>query len=177
MKTTIIMRGLLALIGIFALASASVAQHAHGTSPYARGQSAEIPSLTPEEVRELREGDGMGLARAAELNRFPGPRHVLDLASELGLAGDQVRRMQAIYEEMKAQAVAKGESILAAERHLAALFSSGRPSAAEVMRVTGHLGAMQGELRAIHLLAHIEAARELSPEQVENYHRLRGYSH
>ena len=85
--------------------------------------------------------------------------------------------MQAIYEEMKAQAVAKGESILAAERHLAALFSSGRPSAAEVTRVTGHLGAMQGELRAIHLLAHIEAARELSPEQVENYQRLRGYSH
>lgn len=163
---------------VFALASASAAaQHSHGTSPYAHGQSAEIPSLTAEEVRELREGDGMGLARAAELNRFPGPRHLLDLKKELDLAGDRVRRVETIYAKMKARAVAKGEEILRAERHLADLFASGRPSATEVTRMTGHLAVMRGELRAIHLLAHIEATRELTPGQVESYQRLRGYSH
>ena len=178
MKTATRLLRSLAPVCVFALVSASAsAQHAHGTSPYAHGQSAEIPSLTAEEIRELREGDGMGLARAAELNRFPGPRHLLELKAELGLAGRQLRRIEAIYENMKAQAVAKGETILAAERHLAGLFASGGPTAATVTQVTGHLGAMQGELRAIHLLAHIEAARELTPEQVESYHRLRGYSH
>ena len=178
MKTATRLLRSLAPACVIALVSASAsAQHAHGTSPYAHGQSAEIPSLTAEEVRELREGDGMGLARAAELNRFPGPRHLLELKAELGLTGNQLRRIEAIYEKMKAQAVAKGETILAAERHLAGLFASGGPTAANVTQATGHLGVMQGELRAIHLLAHIEAARELTPEQVESYHRLRGYSH
>ena len=178
MKPAIDLLKSFALIGVFALASVSaMAQHSHGASPYAHGQSAEIPSLTAEEVRELREGDGMGLARAAELNRFPGPKHLLELKAKLGLTGEQLRRIEAIYEEMKAQAVAKGESILMAERHLAGLFASGGPTAAKVAQATGHLGVMRGELRAIHLLAHIEAARELTPEQVESYHRLRGYAH
>ncbi len=178
MKTATDLLKSLVLVGVFALASVSAtAQHSHGTSRYAHGQSTEIPSLTAEEVRELREGDGMGLARAAELNRFPGPRHLLELEAELGLGGEQLRRIEAVYKRMKAQAVAKGETILAAERHLAGLFASGGATAANVTQVTGHLGAMQGELRAIHLLAHIEVTRELTPEQVESYHRLRGYLH
>ncbi len=119
----------------------------------------------------------MGLARAAERNRFPGPKHVLEFTAPLGLSTGQVGRIRAIYERMKDRAVAKGEDILRAERHLADLFASGRPTAAEVTRIAGHLGAMRGELRAIHLIAHIEAARELAPEQIEGYRRLRGYSH
>ena len=31
----------------------------------------------------------MGLALAAELNGYPGPRHVLDLADQLGLTPEQ----------------------------------------------------------------------------------------
>ena len=120
---------------------------------------------------------GSRLAREAELNRFPGPKHLLDLKAELDLAGDRIRRIEAIYAKMKAEAVAKGEEILRAERHLADLFASGRPLVAEVARMTGHLGVMRGQLRAIHLLAHIEAARELTPGQIEGYQRLRGYAH
>ena len=41
--------------------------------------------------------------------------------------------------------------------------------------MTEHLGRMRGELRAIHLLAHVEAAEELTAEQIEGYDRLRGY--
>ncbi|MDP2956413.1 MAG: hypothetical protein Q8N53_08320 [Longimicrobiales bacterium] len=40
----------------------------------------------------------MGMARPAELNGFPGPRHVLDLADLLALAPDQRSEVQGIFE-------------------------------------------------------------------------------
>ncbi|MDE0344132.1 MAG: hypothetical protein OXK82_13360 [Deltaproteobacteria bacterium] len=146
-------------------------------SSYAHTQSAEFATLTPDEVRELRNGDGMGLARAAELNSFPGPRHLLDLKADLDLTRKQIARIEAIHAKMKTRAIAKGEAILQAEQHLGNLFAAGRPTAAETNRMTEHLGIMRGQLRAIHLLAHIESTRELTAEQIEHYDRLRGYRH
>ena len=176
MKTAVVVESLV-LTGVLAVASASApAQHAHGTSPYAHGRSAEVPSLSPEEVRELRNGEGMGLARAAELNHFPGPKHLLELAPELGLGDAQLRRIEEIHGSMKTRAIAKGEAILQAERHLSDLFASGQPSAETLRRMTEHLGLMRGQLRAIHLLAHLEAADVLTVEQIEGYDRLRGYA-
>ncbi len=178
MKSHGFMPGLFACISLFAVTSAPVmAQHDHKASPYAHGQSSELPSLTVDEVRELRNGEGMGLARAAELNHFPGPKHLLELRSELGLDHAQVERIGTIRKRMKQQAVARGEEILQAERHLAHLFASGQPSVTEMKRITGHLGLMRGQLQAIHLLAHIESADLLTNEQIEHYDRLRGYRH
>ena len=37
-------------------------------------------------MADLRAGRGMGLALAAELNGYPGPAHVLELADKLDLA-------------------------------------------------------------------------------------------
>ena len=60
-------------LSLLAMVAASAsAQHEHEHSPYARTQSAEVASLSEEEVRALRNGEGMGLARAAELNHFLG---------------------------------------------------------------------------------------------------------
>ncbi len=161
-------------ICLLAMASMpALAQHTHDPSSHSRGT--EVPSLTDEEVRALRHGEGMGLARAAELNHFPGPKHLLELASELGLSNHQVIRIRSIHDRMKSQAVARGKDIIMAESHLADLFASGEPSTREVMRMTGHLGTMRGQLQSIHLLAHIEAARELSTDQIREYDRLRGY--
>ena len=118
-----------------------------------------------------------GLARAAELNHFPGPKHLLELASALGLDDAQVARIEVIFDAMHAQAVAKGEVVLEAERHLAHLFASGHASVESVTRASSQLGELRGALQAIHLVAHIEAARELSAEQIAHYDRLRGYQH
>ncbi|MGH7544628.1 MAG: hypothetical protein ACREKI_00435 [Gemmatimonadota bacterium] len=38
-------------------------------------------------------------------------------------------------------------------------------------------GRLQGELRAVHLWAHVETARLLTPAQIERYDELRGYAH
>ena len=163
---------------VFAILSASaLAQHAHKHSPYAHTQSAEVPSLTPDEVRELQLGEGMGLARAAELNHFPGPKHLLELASDLGLSDEQILRIEEIHRTMKSRAVSKGVEILRQELHLSHLFASGNPSAAEITHATERLGVLRGELQAIHLLAHLESARELTGAQIDGYDRLRGYVH
>lgn len=178
MTTTTKTFGLFGCISLFAVAASwTLAQHDHTTSPYAHTQSAEFATLTPDEVRELRNGDGMGLARPAELNSFPGPRHLLDLKAALDLTREQIARIEAIHAKMKTRAIAKGEAILQAELHLANLFAAGRPTAAETTRMSEHLGVMRGQLQAIHLLAHIESTRELTADQIERYDRLRGYRH
>ncbi len=178
MNTTHALLVMLGWIGLLAMTStSSLAQHTHAASPYAHTRSSEFSTLTPQEVRELRNGEGMGLARPAELNSFPGPRHLLELKSALDLSEMQVERIEAIRRKMKTQAVAKGEEILQAEQHLADLFASGHPTVTAVNRITEQLGIMRGQLQAIHLVAHVESARHLTVEQIRNYDRLRGYRH
>jgi hypothetical protein len=76
----------LSLCIVFASTTRSEAQ---APSPYAGQERRSIKALSDNEVRDLAEGRGMGLARAAELNSFPGPMHVLELANELGLSEAQ----------------------------------------------------------------------------------------
>lgn len=49
------------------------------SQPYAGQETREIKALSPDEVAAHLEGRGMGFAKAAELNHYPGPKHVLDL--------------------------------------------------------------------------------------------------
>ena len=49
-----------------------------------------------------------GYAKAAELNRYPGPAHVLELAVPLGLSRAQVESTRAIHARMERQAQALG---------------------------------------------------------------------
>jgi hypothetical protein len=44
----------------------------------------------------LLKGEGMGMAKAAELNGYPGPTHVLTLAKELALTESQLQQVTAI---------------------------------------------------------------------------------
>jgi len=65
------------------------AQAAIAESPYAGQQSRSIKALPEGDIAALQNGDGMGMAKAAELNGYPGPRHVLALAAELHLTEAQ----------------------------------------------------------------------------------------
>lgn len=55
-------------------------------TPYAGMQSRPIKALSDQQLSDLRAGRGMGLALAAELNGYPRPSHVLELANQLGLS-------------------------------------------------------------------------------------------
>ena len=56
---------------------------AHSQSPYAGMQARPIKALSSEQIADLKAGRGMGLALTAELNGYPGPAHLLELADKL----------------------------------------------------------------------------------------------
>ena len=136
----------------------------------------EVISLSDSEVAELRLGHGMGLARAAELNGHPGPAHVIELADALALTPEQRRASEALRNAVQGAARAQGARILAAEAALARGFARRPLDAASLKARVMALAALQGELRFIHLEAHLAERTLLSDAQVARYAMLRGYA-
>jgi hypothetical protein len=66
----------------------------------------------------------MGLALAAELNGYPGPSHVLELAAELELSADQRAKIKMLFDSMKAEAVPLGSRLIEQEADLDKQFAS-----------------------------------------------------
>lgn len=156
---------------------AGCAQHGGApASPYAGQQGRAISSLSPAEVADLRAGRGMGLARPAELNGYPGPLHVLELADALALSAEQRARTEALHARMQAAAREAGERWVRAERELDALFRSRQVTPESLRDALQRIGALQAGVREVHLQAHLEQTALLTPAQVERYVQLRGYA-
>lgn len=145
-------------------------------SPYAGEQSRQIKALSAAEQADLLAGKGMGFARAAELNGYPGPAHVLELASRLELSAEQLAGTQAIFTSMQRQAMALGRQLVAAEQSLDEMFAAGDATPAQLEQSLAGIGDLQARLRGIHLAAHIEQSRLLSEAQKSRYAELRGYA-
>jgi Spy/CpxP family protein refolding chaperone len=144
-------------------------------SPYAGQEKREIKALSQEDVEGYLGGQGMGFAKAAELNHYPGPKHVLELTRELRLEKAQIDQTKEAYNRMHKDAVSLGRKIVEKERFLDHLFASGRIDVEKLREITLEIGALQGELRAVHLRAHLEMRQILSPHQIQRYDELRGY--
>ena len=164
-----------------ALAGAALAQHQHGShgspqgTPYAGLERRAVASLSAEQIADLRAGRGMGLALSAELNGYPGPVHVLELAGPLALTEAQRSRVEALHAAMKAEAVPLGERLIAQEADLDAAFRERTIGPASLVEKTDAIAATQGLLRRTHLKYHLETAQVLTPEQTARYQALRGY--
>jgi len=156
-------------------APATATPAAHGHAGYAGLQHREIKALSAQQIDGYRTARGMGLAMAAELNGYPGPMHVLELAAQLGLSADQESKTKAIFQAMQAQAKQVGEAIIDAERELDALFATRSATPAGIATQTQRIAHLQGKLRAVHLASHLDMMKVLSAEQVQSYNRLRGY--
>src|SRR6478735_9303914 len=85
---------------------------ANAQTPYAGMQTRSIKALSETQVADLGAGRGMGLALAAELNGYPGPSHVLELADRLELSADQRSRIKGLFDSMKAEAVPLGAKLI-----------------------------------------------------------------
>jgi hypothetical protein len=155
--------------------SMSVANGQTTKSPYVAEQQNELKSLTPAQIDEYLQGKGMGFAKAAELNSYPGPKHVLELAQELQLSQAQRSQTEAAFKRMHRQATRLGKLIVANERDLNALFSTQRISEGRLERIVSRIAQLQGDLRVVHLKAHLEMKRVLSASQIKKYDELRGY--
>jgi Spy/CpxP family protein refolding chaperone len=144
-------------------------------SPYAGQQTRAIKALSPEDIAALRNGEGMGMAKAAELNGYPGPAHVLALAAQLDLTENQQQRVTAIFERMSAAAKPLGSEVIAREQALDQLFAKGEITPNRLATETAAIGELQGRLRSVHLSAHLETRAVLNPDQIARYEQLRGY--
>ena len=155
------MRNALSLLILTAIVAPAAAQH----SPPA--------SLSHDEVHGLMTGQGMGLARAAELNAYPGPKHVLELADSLALSDRQRETAERLMADVQTEARALGARVVEAERELSALFD-GEPVNDGALEAAAHeVARLRAELRLVHLRAHLRMAEVLTAEQSARYHTLR----
>jgi Spy/CpxP family protein refolding chaperone len=154
------------------LASAAAA---NAQTPYAGMQTRPIKALSEQQMADLSAGRGMGLALAAELNGYPGPVHVLELADKLNLSADQRASIQRLFDAMKAEAVPLGSKLIEQEADLDKQFA-GRTVTPDSLRAsTAAMAATQGALRETHLKYHLSTVAVLSPDQMQRYAELRGY--
>jgi Spy/CpxP family protein refolding chaperone len=165
----------MALFVVLAIVAATAVSFAQTTSPYTGQEQRAIKALSDEEIRDLLEARGMGLAKAAELNSYPGPLHVLQLANELGLSDAQRKATDSRYANMRQRALSIGRQIVEAERTLDRAFANAAIEPATLRSQVGAIATLQGELRAAHLEAHLAQHALLTPEQITRYNMLRGY--
>jgi hypothetical protein len=144
-------------------------------SPYIGQEGRAIKALSAEEVQAYLSGEGMGFAKAAELNHYPGPRHVLDLADKLQLSTEQRGKTQAIFHKMKSEAVNLGKQIVEKEALLDSRFAGGTISDAELKQLLAEIADLQGKIRATHLQAHLAQRQLMTADQIKYYDALRGY--
>lgn len=145
-------------------------------SPYVAQLDSSVRGLSSQEVDDLLNGRGAGYARMAELNSYPGPRHVLDLKQDLNLTTAQTEQIEAVFAQMQTEAKQVGQEILQREAQFSADFANRTISEEEIMEQTEGLGQLYGRLRAVHLQAHLQITPLLSAEQLTQYDALRGYS-
>ena len=163
-SVTLSMAALMLAIG------AAVAQ-----TPYAGMQTRSIKALSDQQIADLRAGRGMGLALAAELNGYPGPSHVLELADKLDLSSDQRASIQRLFASMKEEAMPLGAKLLEQEADLDKQFARHTATPESLKTATAAVAATQGELRDTHLKYHLSTVALLSSDQMQRYAELRGY--
>jgi hypothetical protein len=158
---------------IAALILAPIAAYAQ--SPYSGMQTRPIKALSDQQVADLKAGRGMGLALAAELNGYPGPAHLLELADKLELTAEQRARAQELFESMRQEALPLGARLIQQEVELDRQFAARTVTPETLKSTTASIAVTQGKLRESHLKYHLATAALLSHEQVQRYSELRGY--
>jgi hypothetical protein len=145
-------------------------------SPYAGMQTRPIKALSEQQIADLKAGRGMGLALPAELNGYPGPSHLLELADKLDLSAAQRDRIKQLFDSMKAEAVPIGVKLIEQETLLDQQFASRSITPDLLQAATAEIGVTQAALRNTHLKYHLETVEILSGEQMRQYAVLRGYT-
>ncbi len=146
-------------------------------SSYAGEESRRIKSLSEDDIRQLEQGRGWGLARAAELNGMPGPVHVLQMKQQISLTAVQEQKIRRLYNSMKADAVPLGKKLVQLEKQLDDAFADRSIDSHSLKSLLEDIARTRSRLRYVHLAAHLQTPAILSASQVTLYNSLRGYDH
>jgi Spy/CpxP family protein refolding chaperone len=148
---------------------------ASAQAPYAGMQTRPVKAISEQQMADLKAGRGMGLALAAELNGYPGPSHVLELADKLELSADQRTNVQRLFDQMRAEAVPLGSKLIEQEAELDQQFAGDTVTPESLKASTAAVALTQGALRETHLKYHLSTAAILTQNQMQRYAELRGY--
>ena len=150
--------------------------HRPAPSPYRSQTNSPVRGLSAQEVENLLAGSGAGYARTAELNQHPGPLHLLELEQELEISASQAEAISAVFDQMQRDAQRLGQQIVEQEAQLSQAFATESLTPEGLDQQTQALAGLYGDLRAVHLAAHLEVTPWLTADQIERYDQLRGYS-
>ena len=148
------------------------------TSPYAGQELRDIKSLSDDDTQSLQNGTGEafgGMAKLAELNGYPGPRHVLDMVSGLQLTDGQSMDIERIYQNMSNDAKSIGAAIVDIEQDMDGAFANKTITEENLKSMLDKSADLYGQLRFVHLSAHLDTIQMLTIEQVQMYNTMRGY--
>lgn len=143
--------------------------------PYKGQHHRDIKALSTKETHDLLSGKGMGFAKAAELNHYPGPRHLLDAKTELNLSAKQIEKLEILFTDMQNKAKRLGDELVAKEREIDLLFKSAKADSEALSNLVSQAGEIRSKLRFVHLNTHIKTRPLLSQKQIAHYDQLRGY--
>ena len=144
-------------------------------TPYAGQEKRAIKSLSARDIDDLENGRGWGLAKAAELNGMPGPKHLLEMKDKIALTAEQAAAIGKLYTAMKGRAAALGKRLVALEGILNAAFAGRDIDETRLRATLDKIARVRAELRYVHLATHLKTPALLSSGQIEDYNRLRGY--
>jgi Spy/CpxP family protein refolding chaperone len=147
-------------------------------SPYAGQEGRDIKSLSDNDVQSLQNGTGeafCGITKLAELNGYPGPRHILDMAPELQLTDRQRMEIKLIFQNMSNKAKSIGAAIIDIEQDMDRVFANKTITEEKLKLMLDNSADLYGQLRFVHLSAHLDTVQILTIEQVQMYNMMRGY--
>ena len=145
-------------------------------SKYIGQEKRDIKSLSKEDIEELRAGAGWGLAKVAELNGLPGPKHILEMKKEIELTAGQEKMVLALYNDMNKEAVRLGEKLIEYEEELNSRFAERNIDEKILGELLEKISETYKSLRFTHLSAHLKTPSILTENQIKKYNKLRGYS-
>lgn len=163
------------VLGIAAALLGGCGQMLPAAQQYAGMETREIKALSPRETDGYLSGAGMSLALAAELNGYPGPKHLLELADDIALSDSQRGEVSRLFSEMESEARALGEKIVNKESQLDALFAEKRADESSLQKIASDIARLKGALRIAHLKYHLRTVPLLDAGQIARYEELRGY--
>jgi hypothetical protein len=162
---------------VIALLLAGCATGMSVKSGYAGQETRRIKALSDVEIQAYLEGKGQGFAKPAELNGYPGPMHVLELATPLALTAEQRAATEQLMARHKAEVRELGRAYIEAESMLETLLATRLASPESLKAAVNSASALLARIRLSHLETHLTQTALLTEAQRSAYPRLRGYDH
>jgi hypothetical protein len=166
----------IAVLAVLATVLSPQSAAAQTQQPYAGFETRPIKALSDQQIADLKAGRGMGFALAAELNGYPGPVHVIELAAPLALSDAQRAKVQDLFAAMTAETVPLGHKLIAQETDLDRQFADKTITESVLAASMQAIGSTQAALRTAHLKYHLATLDVLTQPQVKQYAELRGYA-